>query len=310
MELNCVSVSLGSSKRNKFVSLKISENLSINIYRFGVDGDILTAKKIIKELQNENIDAIGLGGIDLLLFIEDKYFVIRDAKMLYEQSKVKPVVDGSITKRILEPIIIQNIIQKGIIKENQKILFVSTLDRFESLKCFNNHQVMIGDLVFALKIDKILYNVNELKDLAKVLLEDVLNLPFNLIYPVGEEQEKKDNKTCDILRKYDFDVVIGDFHYINKITNLLKGKVVITNTLTEKDIDNLKAIGIKNVITTSIFVERRSFGANVMDCLFAAYCYKIKGIKISPFDNLNRELYLDFIYDFLRIDKVEGNIVI
>ncbi|MFN3995039.1 MAG: quinate 5-dehydrogenase [bacterium] len=309
-ELNCVSVSLGSSKRDKFVSFSL-KGYTVNIYRIGVDGDFLMAQEIIRKLQDEDVDAISLGGIDLLLFINQEYFVIKDAYKLYKKSNKKPVVDGSITKRILEPFIIKKIIDKKIINPNQKVLVVSSLDRFESLRCFleAGFKTMIADMIFALKVDKMIFNVEELKDLAKFLLPDVLNLPFNLIYPTGKSQGKRDEKIFNIVKNYDFDIVVGDFHYINKILDLLKNKIVITNTLTDKDIDNLRKVNVGKVVTTGVFMEGRSFGANVMDCIFAAYCYKNKGLKISPFEEVN-QIYLDFLKDFLEMEKIEGNVVI
>ncbi len=311
MEFNCVSISLGSSTRDKFISFNIGDNV-INICRMGFDGDLVIAKKMIEKLQDEEVDSIGLGGIDLLLFINNNYFVIKDAKILYDQSYRIPVVDGSITKRILEPVIVENLIKDGILKRDQKVLLVSSLDRFQTLLTFLNSgfNVLIGDLVFALKVDKILNNPKEIEEIAKILLSDVLNLPFNLIYPIGKEQEKDDEAILNIIKKYDFDIVFGDFHYIRKIQKLLKNKIVITNTLTDKNIEELKKIEVKLLISTGIYVEGRSFGANVTDSIFAAYCLKLKNKKISPFEPLDRQIYLEFVNDFLRIGELKGKVII
>lgn len=310
MELNCVSISLGSSKRDKAVCLNVGK-YNINVLRIGVDGNILLAARLIQELQGQNVHSIGLGGIDLLLFIEDKYFVIKDAKKLYDISKVVPVVDGSITKRILEPRVLQKIIDKNLITNSEKVLIVSCLDRYASLKKLeeNGFQVLVGDLVFALKINKIINNSQELIFYSSIFLDDVLNLPFSLIYPIGKDQDKEDKKIIQIMKKYDFDVIVGDFHYINKILSLLKNKVVITNTVTDRDIDNLRMVGISSLITTGILIDNRSFGANILDCIFAAFCFKVKGKKISPFD-IDESLYDEFLNDFLGIGDFEGNKVV
>lgn len=311
MEFNCVSISLGSSTRDKFISFNIGHNI-INICRMGFDGDLVMAKKMIEKLQGEEVDSIGLGGIDLLLFINDSYFVIKDAKILYDQSYKIPVVDGSITKRILEPIIVENLIRDGILKKDQTVLLVSSLDRFQTLLTFlkSGFNVLIGDLIFALKVDKILNNPKEIEEVAKILLSDVLNLPFNFIYPIGREQERDDEAILNIIRKNDFDVVFGDFHYIRKIQKLLKNKIVITNTLTDKNIEELKKIGLKFLVSTGIYVEDRSFGANVTDSIFAAYCLKLKNKKISPFEPLDKEIYLEFVSEFLKIRELKGKIII
>lgn len=316
MQINCVSISLGSSKRDKETSF-LTQGIKFNIVRLGTDGNIILASKIIEELQNLEIHSIGLGGIDLLLFIEDKFYVIEDAKRLYDKSKKIPVVDGSITKRILEKQLVKNLINEGVIDKSNKVLVVSSLDRFESLKVLydSGFEVLIGDFVFALEVDKIIRSIDELKYYAKIFLDDVLKLPFSVIYPIGESQGKENKKILKILSKYDFDVVIGDFHYVRKIGSLVKDKVVITNTLTSEDIEFLKLSGVKRVISSGVMVEDRSFGANVMDCLFSAYCLSLKNKKVSPFDSFNQEfysLYSEF-FSFLKGVKLEefrGNRII
>ncbi|MCS6955650.1 MAG: quinate 5-dehydrogenase [Candidatus Calescibacterium sp.] len=315
MEFNCVSISLGSSKRDKCVSLKISESHTVNLYRIGTDGNFLLAQRIIERLQDDDVDAIGLGGIDLLLFIENEYFVIRDAKKLYDRSKNVPVVDGSITKRFWEPQVVENLIKKNILKNDQVVLFVSSLDRFATLEIFKNSgfKFLIGDLLFALNVDKIIYDVDQLKFVAKIMLEDVLNLPFNLIYPVGREQEKYRNfsskNLSEILKSKDFDIVFGDFHYVKKIGDLLFDKVVITNTLTDNDINLLIDNRIKSLIATGIFMDNRSFGANMTDAIFAAYCKRVKNKKISPFDFNDGDLFFEFVEEFLGMKEIKGKIV-
>ncbi|MCS7243575.1 MAG: quinate 5-dehydrogenase [Candidatus Calescibacterium sp.] len=315
MEFNCVSISLGSSRRDKHISLKISESHIVNLYRIGVDGDFLLAQKIIERLQDDDVDAIGLGGIDLLLFIENEYFVIKDAKKLYDKSKNVPIVDGSITKRFWEPQVVDNLIKENILNNDQGVLLVSSLDRFATLEIFKNSgfKILIGDLLFALNVGKIIYDIDQLKFLAKIILKDVLNLPFNLIYPVGREQEKESDfsskNLSDILKSQDFGIVFGDFHYIRKMKDLLFGKVVITNTLTENDINLLMDNKVRFLITTGIFIENRSFGANMTDAIFAAYCRRVKNKKISPLDFNDRDLFLEFVREFLGVKEIKGNIV-
>jgi hypothetical protein len=91
--------------------------------------------------------------------------------------------------------------------------------------------------------------------------------------------------------------------------------VVITNTLTSEDIEFLKLSGVRRVISSGVMVEDRSFGANVMDCLFSAYCLSFKNKKVSPFDSFDQEfysLYSEF-FSFLKGVKLEefrGNRII
>ncbi|MCS7164953.1 MAG: quinate 5-dehydrogenase [Candidatus Calescibacterium sp.] len=312
MNLNCVSISLGSSKRDKFVTIDLPNNYTVNIFRIGVDGDILVAEKIIQKLQDEEVDAIGLGGIDLILYIDNQEFVVQDAKRLYDKSTKIPVVDGSISKKILESQIVGNLIQKELLRN--KVLLLSSLDRFEILKVLvnSNFQVLIGDLVFALNVGKLIKNIEELKFFASFLLDDVLNLPFNFIYPIGKEQEKNNELSAElskVIQEEDIGSIIGDFHYLKKMSHLLMGKIVVTNTLTQEDIEALRRKGVKRLITTGIFIDNRSFGANITDAIFAAYCRRIKKLKISPFGFEDRSLFFEFLHDFLGLREIKGNVV-
>ena len=50
----------------------------------------------------------------------------------------------------------------------------------------------------------------------------------------------------------------------------LQGKIIITNTVTKADVELLRERGLKTLITTTPEFDGRSFGANVMESVFAA----------------------------------------
>lgn len=316
-KLKIVSLSLGSSKRNKFTNLQF-ENFEIYLARLGVDGDYNLLKKLIKKLQDSDIDAIGLGGTDLFLFIEDKKYIIKDSYELAKLSIKKSIFDGSIIKNIIEKKIIQKLIDQKVINNNQIVLQVSSLDRFSAVKTFleNNFKVLIGDLIFALKIDKIISNINELKKIANLLLQDVLNLPFYLLYPIGKKQEENiDKNIYNIISKYidKIDIISGDFHYIKKIGNLVKDKIIITNTLTENDIQTLINFEVKKIITLSIYIDNRSFGANVLESLIGSIINKTQKTTLHPLKNDFNYLiniFNKYIQDSNLINKLQiGKII-
>jgi len=317
-KIKIVSLSLGSSKRNKFTNFKF-QDFDIYLARVGIDGDYYTLKKLIKNLQDSDIDSIGLGGTDLLLFIEDKKYIIKDSYKLAKLSIKKSIFDGSIIKNIIEKKIIQNLIDQKVINNNQVVLQVSSLDRFSAVKTFieNNFKVLIGDLVFALKTDKIIYNLTELKKIANLLLQDVLNLPFYLLYPIGKKQEEeKDIKIYNIISKYidKVDIISGDFHYIKKLGDLVKNKIIITNTLTNEDINKLKEFKVKKLITLSIYIDNRSFGANVLESIIGSIINKSQKITINPLhDNFNKliNIFTNYINQSNLINELEiGKIII
>ena len=58
-----VSISLGSSKRDKSVTIKLRDQ-EILVERIGTDGDIAKARQMYLDLDGK-IDAFGVGGVDL-----------------------------------------------------------------------------------------------------------------------------------------------------------------------------------------------------------------------------------------------------
>ena len=66
-----VSISLGSSKRDKRVQLELLGELVV-IERIGTDGDMERAAQLYRELDGQ-VDAFGVGGADLGLLVDDKW---------------------------------------------------------------------------------------------------------------------------------------------------------------------------------------------------------------------------------------------
>ena len=95
-----VSVSLGSSKRNKSVKVRF-KNEEVLVERFGTDGDIDKARKLYLDLDGK-IDAFGVGGVDLFLRLDGRDYPLRAALKLVEGVKSTPLVDGRGLKHTLE----------------------------------------------------------------------------------------------------------------------------------------------------------------------------------------------------------------
>ncbi|HPZ09122.1 MAG TPA: quinate 5-dehydrogenase, partial [Candidatus Eremiobacteraeota bacterium] len=91
-----VSVSLGSSKRDHKVYTSFLGR-DFEIIRRGTDGNFKHAISILKELDGQ-VDAIGLGGIDIYLYSKNKRYSLRDGLRLKNSVKKTPLVDGSSLK--------------------------------------------------------------------------------------------------------------------------------------------------------------------------------------------------------------------
>jgi len=264
-----VSVSLGGSRRDSRVQVELLGE-EVVLERRGTDGDFRKALALIAELDGR-VDAIGLGGIDLYLWAGGRRYTIRDAKRLKEAARKTPVVDGSGLKHTLERRAVAQL--AGLIDwKETKVLLPSAVDRFGLAEALHEAgaRVLYGDFIFALGLPIPLYSLSFLQKLAFVLLPLLTQLPFQLLYPTGEKQEKR---VVDWRSRYYLwaDVVAGDWHYLKRhMPDDMRGKTVLTNTTTAEDVAFLRERGVRRLITTTPRLQGRSFGTNVMEALLVA----------------------------------------
>ncbi|WP_038042697.1 hypothetical protein [Thermus tengchongensis] len=269
MAKHVVSVSLGASRRDSVVQVELLGE-EVVLERRGTDGDFQKALRLIAELDGK-VDAIGLGGIDLYLWAGGRRYTIRDAKRLKEAARKTPVVDGSGLKHTLERRAVADL-SRIIDWKSTKVLLPSAVDRFGLAEALAEAgaRVLYGDFIFALGLPIPLYSLSFLQKLAYVLLPVLTQLPFQLLYPTGEKQDKR---AVDWRSRYYLwaDVVAGDWHYIKRhMPDEMWGKMVLTNTTTEEDVAFLRKRGVKHLITTTPRLNGRSFGTNVMEALLVA----------------------------------------
>jgi hypothetical protein len=103
--------------------------------------------------------------------------------------------------------------------------------------------------------------------LATILLPVLTRLPFSWVYPVGVEQEKE--PATKYTRFYEeADIVAGDFLQVwSNLPDDLSGKIVITNTTTARDVEELQKRNLHILVTTTPRLAGRSFGTNVMEAV-------------------------------------------
>jgi hypothetical protein len=263
-----LSISLGSSKRNHRVETEILGQDFI-IERRGTDGDKKKARRLFVELDGQ-YDAFGLGGIDLNIYCRGRHYTFRDALKLIRDVKITPVVDGSGLKNTLERRVINYLHHElGLNFNQKKVLMVSAVDRFGMAESFVslNADIIIGDLIFGLGIPIPIYSIETLDWVARFVAPIITKFPFEWIYPTGNKQDNHSSDNKKYASYYQkADIIAGDFHFINKyMPSSMEGKIIITNTVTAEDIDNLKNKGVKMVVTTTPELNGRSFGTNVME---------------------------------------------
>ena len=290
-----VSVSIGSSSRDHEVEIDLMGEHFL-IRRQGTDGDISKAMDILHQLDGQ-VDAIGLGGLDIYLRCGRDKYALRDGKIMMDSVKKTPVVDGSGLKDTLERVTIEALQADGRISvRDRKVLIVSAMDRFGLAEAMiqAGANVIFGDMIFAMGIDKPLRSLKQLSHYAKRLLPDLSRLPMSMLYPTGTKQNIIEPSELTNPYYREAEIIAGDFHFIRRrMPPRLDGKTIITNTVTAADIEELRQRGVSWLATTTPELQGRSFGTNVMEALFISILGK-KWDEVVPDDYLRLIKQLDF----------------
>ncbi|MCK4641233.1 MAG: quinate 5-dehydrogenase, partial [Candidatus Marinimicrobia bacterium] len=95
-----VSISIGHSKRDKKVVIDLLGE-KVSLERIGTDGDMKKAAELFRELDGK-VDAFGIGGADLGLQVDKKYYTLHSVKPMVQYIRKTPFVDGLGLKTTLE----------------------------------------------------------------------------------------------------------------------------------------------------------------------------------------------------------------
>ncbi len=283
-----VSISIGSSKRNKAVEVELLGEKVI-IERIGTDGDMEKAAQLYKELDGQ-VDAFGVGGADLGLQVDDRWYPLYSVQPMVRYVKQTPIVDGAGLKNTLEnklATFIDRKIGDYVAARGRKAFIVSGADRWGMSKSFLDagYECVFGDLMFGLGLPFAVRSEKSLKRLARILLPIVGRLPFEWLYPTGEKQEKRIPKWEEY---YAWGTVVaGDCHYVKRhMPDRLEGKVIATNTTTPSDVEQFCQAGVKYLVTSTPVLEGRSFGTNMMEAALIAISGKKRRLTYAELNEL------------------------
>jgi len=286
-----VSISLGSSERDKSVKIKF-KNETILVERIGMDGDVAKARQMYLDLDGK-VDAFGVGGVDLYLRLDKREYPLRAALKLVEGVTKTPLCDGRGLKHTLERRVFE--LAKpalGEIPRFKQAFVPVAVDRPGLAQAVSDvsERVVFGDLMVALGVPIPVYGVPAFKRIARIMLPMVSYFPMSMIFygSGGAEQKPKYVKYFE-----GSDLLAGDFLFMRKyMPSGLSGKTVITNTTTEDNIELLRRRGVKMVITTTPRYEGRSFGTNMLEAALTAYAGKGRPLTDEELNALIDELEL------------------
>ncbi len=286
-----VSISLGSSARDKRVVVEF-KGQQIQIERIGTDGDIEKAKQLYRQFDGQ-VEAFGVGGVDLYLRLDDREYPLRAALKLVQDVRQTPLVDGRGLKHTLERRVFE-LAQPllGSIPHFRQAFVPVAIDRLGLAQAAAqvSEQIILGDLMVALGLPIPIKGIPAFKRVARLLLPIVSYFPMSMIFygSSGAEREPKYLKFWQ-----QSDLLAGDFLFMRKyVADDLGGKTVITNTTTEENVEFLRARGVKRVITTTPRYEGRSFGTNMMEAALTAYAGTGRPLTDAELNALIDELQL------------------
>jgi hypothetical protein len=284
-----VSISIGSSRRDKAVTVNLlGEDVSIE--RIGTDGDMEAAALKYKELDGK-VDAFGVGGADLGLMVDDKWYRLYSVEKLVRYIKQTPVVDGTGLKNSLEnraaPFVEARLGDYILHNGGRKVFVMTGADRWGMTKGFLDagYDCTFGDFMFSLGIPLPIHTARQLKSLARIVMPIAGRLPFEWVYPIGEKQEERKPKYP---QWFEWGTVIaGDCHYIKRyMPDNMKGKVVVTNTTTPQDVELFRQVGVRYLVTTTPVLDGRSFGTNMMEAALVAISGKGRSLTHDEYEEL------------------------
>ncbi|MBF8282362.1 MAG: hypothetical protein HW378_1277 [Anaerolineales bacterium] len=281
-----VSISLGSSKRNKAVEVTLLGE-KVSLERIGTDGDMEKAARLYQELDGK-VDAFGVGGADLGLMVDTKWYPLYSVARMVRFVKQTPVVDGTGLKNTLEKRAVPFMdLHIGPDLKPRRAMLTMGADRWGMSKSFldGGYECVFGDLMFGLGLSIPVRSEAAVKRLAALVMPIAGRLPFEWLYPTGEKQEKNIPKFGEW---YAWATVIaGDCHYVKRhMPARLDGKVICTNTTTREDVEKFCAAGVRYLVTTTPILDGRSFGTNMMEAALIAVSGQRRPLTYAELDEL------------------------
>jgi len=274
-----VSISVGSASRDHITRHEFLGE-ACEISRVGTNGDFEKAVQMYRDLDGK-VDAFGAGGVEFFLQVADKRYYFRDVKRIRNAIKISKVGDGNGVKGLLEKrafAALETYLneKEGKTLKSMPALQTTAVDRYGMGEAMVNAglDVTFGDFMFALGMPFAIKSLSTVRLLAALLLPVITQLPVPWLYPLGAEQDKPPQPKWT--KFYEQSTVLaGDFLQIRQyMPDDLTGKIVVTNTTTKKNVEELQKRNLHILVTVTPRLEGRSFGTNVMEATLLALMQK------------------------------------
>ena len=285
-----LSISVGSSSRDH-TTVHTFLGQECELSRKGTDGDFDKAVQMYRDLDGK-VDAFGVGGAEFFLQVASRRYYFRDIRRIRRAVRISKVGDGNGVKGILEKRAFSALEEYLNEKESRSLrgmpaLQTTAVDRYGMGEAMVNSglDVTFGDFMFSLGMPFVVKKLSTVRLLAALLLPVITQVPYTWLYPLGAEQDKEPQPRW---QKYyqQAGVIAGDFLQVRKyMPEDLRGKIIVTNTTTAKNVEELRKRGLHILVTVTPRLEGRSFGTNVMEATLLALMDKPQE-QVKPADFL------------------------
>ncbi len=274
-----LSISTGSSARDH-TTRHVFLGQECELSRKGTDGDLDKAVQMYRDLDGK-VDAFGVGGSEFYLRVGKRRYYFRDIKRVREAVKTSKVGDGNGVKGILERRAFAALEKYLNEKEGKTLkglpaLQTTAVDRYGMGEAMVDAglDTTFGDFMFSLGLPFAIKKLSTIRLLAAILLPILTQVPYEWLYPLGAAQDKPPQAKW---QKYyqQAQVIAGDFLQIRQfMPDDLTGKIIVTNTTTARNVEELKQRNLHLLVTVTPRLEGRSFGTNVMEATLLALMEK------------------------------------
>jgi hypothetical protein len=265
-----LSISIGSALRDH-TTHHVFLGQEFEITRQGTNGDVEKAVQLYREMDGK-VDAFGVGGAGFYLQVADHRYYFREPKKFRKAIKISKVGDGSRVKGLLEKrafVALEKHLneKEGKTLKGMPALQTCVMERYGMGKAMVEAglDVTFGDFMFALGLPFTMKTLGQARLLAALFLPVVSLMPFAWLYPLGSEQDKPPQPKWTKYYQQSY-VIAGDFLQVRQhMPDNLTGKIIVTNTTTAKNVEELKQRNLHILVTVTPRLEGRSFGTNVME---------------------------------------------